>query len=331
MADVCQSQEQKICLAVIIELRKRPASLSAVPAPDCADKDVFSPATVAAVSKTGKSRLLGTGIAYRALGWGTKIMRQRSVHSSIGARWRACIHGRRPSGFTLIEMLGVLSVIAILASVLVPRVFEAIHKSRISHATLALHAVKTASVEHAAKFGRLESDGSVNPVSQILLDGSDRRADEFDLLLIKEALLDNPFEVKFGAGYIELAAALGPNTDPDGANSAYDLDNGGAHNDATSKAVAQAVVVGVTLEDARALNNAIDGPGLGEDNGGNDFRGRVKYAKATQGNGNGNGKANGKGNRKANAKGGNTGTRKAWAWGQQRDGTLVVFVYLTHH
>lgn len=256
-------------------------------------------------------------------------MHQGDLRSWSGAGSRARRGERRSSGATLLEIVGVLSVIVILGSVLLPRVFAAIYNSRINHTALGLHAVKTASIEHVAKFGGLTTDTSVNPVSQILLDGSDPRADEFDLVLLKEALLDKLFESRFGGAYVELAAALGPDTIPDGGNSAYDLDNGGNKNDATGKAVAQAVIVGVTLNDARALNAAIDGPALGEDNAGNDFRGRVKYAKVTQANGNGNGK--GKGNGNGNGNQGHKGTRKAWAWGHQRSGTQVVYIYLTHH
>ena len=43
---------------------------------------------------------------------------------------------RKATGFTLIEMIGVLAVIAILAALLIPKVFEAINNSRINNAAV---------------------------------------------------------------------------------------------------------------------------------------------------------------------------------------------------
>src|SRR5580765_756742 len=59
------------------------------------------------------------------------------------------------SGFTLIEMIGVLAVIAILAAVLIPKVFEAINNSRINNAAMTLNTVKTSIADHYAKAGGL--------------------------------------------------------------------------------------------------------------------------------------------------------------------------------
>src|SRR5260370_40058400 len=63
-------------------------------------------------------------------------------------------------GFTLIEMIGVLAVIAILAAVLVPKVFEAINNSRINNASMSCDTVKTAIADHYDKAGSLTVDAS---------------------------------------------------------------------------------------------------------------------------------------------------------------------------
>ena len=62
---------------------------------------------------------------------------------------------RRNQGFTLIEMIGVLAVIAILAAVLVPKVFEAINNSRVNNTAMTINTVKTAIADHYAKYGSL--------------------------------------------------------------------------------------------------------------------------------------------------------------------------------
>ena len=62
---------------------------------------------------------------------------------------------RNNKGFTLIEMIGVLAVIAILAALLIPKIFEAIHSARISSAAGACATVKTATADYYAKNGSL--------------------------------------------------------------------------------------------------------------------------------------------------------------------------------
>jgi type II secretory pathway pseudopilin PulG len=231
------------------------------------------------------------------------------------------------SGFTLIEMVGVFAVTAILASLLIPKVFESIHRARVVQAAMGVGTAKTTLISHVAKFGSLAVDGSVSPPTAVVLDGSDVRASDFDLVLLQEGLLDAPFGVKIGFGYLELLAGTWSAVAPDGTNAAYDLDGFGLHNDACGNTVAEAVIVDVTLEDARALNNVIDGLALGEDNSGNDFLGRVKYAKPSlvaNGNSNGNGNGNGTGN------GNGRGNGKAWAYGHHRENTVDLHIYLTH-
>src|SRR3989442_1205450 len=64
---------------------------------------------------------------------------------------------RRSVAFTLIEMIGVLAVIAILAALLIPKIFEAINNARISNALVSYNTVKTACMDHYAKYGGINN------------------------------------------------------------------------------------------------------------------------------------------------------------------------------
>ena len=176
---------------------------------------------------------------------------------------------RRNQGFTLIEMIGVIAVIAILAAMLVPKIFEAINNARVNNAAMSCQ--------------------TVNIV--------------FDGILLGEGFLDKPFATKIGDGLagttvrVDLAeaAATAPaaSTGAGGAGDAsYTLDGGttaATFNKATGSAVVHAIITGVSLNDARDLNTRIDGTeaALGEGNtpaGGDtsdatatDLAGRVKY------------------------------------------------------
>src|SRR5438874_2731032 len=112
---------------------------------------------------------------------------------------------RHCTGFTLIEMVGVLAVIAILASLLIPKIFESINNARLAHAQLSYQTVKTAVMEHFAKFYSLNSSNGVTiPVS------ATTNLDNFDSILLSEGLLDKPFMLKIGnASYVRVRSVSG--------------------------------------------------------------------------------------------------------------------------
>src|SRR6266705_6484397 len=87
-------------------------------------------------------------------------------------------------GFTLIEMIGVLAVIAILASLLIPKIYEAINNARISNAALSYNSIKTALADHYAKFGSLTSSNGTAITPSV------GEALNFDNVLIVEGFSD---------------------------------------------------------------------------------------------------------------------------------------------
>src|ERR1051325_4630325 len=108
------------------------------------------------------------------------------------------IRRNRRQGFTLIEMIGVLAVIAILAALLVPKIFEAINNAKVNNAAVSCNTVKTALADHYAKFGTIPVDGSSG--TPVNLTPGVGAATNYDQVLLKEGFLDKPFAVKIGDG-----------------------------------------------------------------------------------------------------------------------------------
>lgn len=87
------------------------------------------------------------------------------------------------SGFSLIEMIGVLAIIAILVAVVLPRVFSTIASSRVTHAAGSITTIRTAITDFAGKYGTIPT---TNNNSRI------------DDLLLTTGLLDSRFALKIG-------------------------------------------------------------------------------------------------------------------------------------
>src|SRR5260370_25833311 len=90
--------------------------------------------------------------------------------------------------FTLIEMIGVLAVIAILASMLIPKIFEAINSARINNAAVSYNAIKTAVMDHFGKYGSITSSNGVAFTAPQLAN-----YDKLDIL--PKELIDKPIAV----------------------------------------------------------------------------------------------------------------------------------------
>jgi len=176
-------------------------------------------------------------------------------------------------------MIGVLAVIAILASLLVPKIFDAIHNSRISNAVLSYNTEKTAVAEHFAKAGAF--DKTTFGTNVLLNVGTPGGNANYDTLLVSEGLTDKPFLVKVGTNsYVQLADK---NQAGSGILPGYDLDGNGTADTSAATFVIEAVIQGCTIDDARAINDALDSTvgGLGALGEGatpqKDTKGRVVY------------------------------------------------------
>ncbi len=161
------------------------------------------------------------------------------------------------SGFTLVEMVGVLAIMAILTSMLLPRVFAVINDARVSSAATALNAVRSASMTYFGRYGRF-GDATGSAVS----DFTSTTATAWDReVLLRGGFLDRRFMTRISdSASVTLTNCLTSSTEPTGSNDAYDLDGlDSPKNDASGgRVVVQALLENVALDDARELNRRID-------------------------------------------------------------------------
>ncbi len=175
--------------------------------------------------------------------------------------------------FTLIEMIGVLAVIAILAALLIPKVFSAINEARVNGVSISVATLKTATADHYGKYGKFNTVFGTNDLGTtgVITNG-------FDKILLTEGFIDKPFTAKISGGdpatnaVFRLVAGGTENN-----STGYLLDGTAGSNTTNSSFVVEAVLSGVALQDAKDLNDLIDGASLGSASG-NDNKGRVEYA-----------------------------------------------------
>ena len=177
----------------------------------------------------------------------------------------------RRQAFTLIEMIGVLAVIAILAALLIPKIFEAINNARVNNACITLGTVKTALADHYAKFGSLASSNGTAITTF--------PSASFDKALLAEGFIDKPFAVKISTIDTNTVQLVSGATTVSASNGGYDLDGDTVSDTGpTSATVVEAVIYGVNANDAWELSKRLDGNVLSAaDNATADSKGRVKY------------------------------------------------------
>ena len=169
---------------------------------------------------------------------------------------------RKANAFTLIEMIGVLAVIAILAALLIPKVFEAINNARVNNTIVSYNTVKAACIDHYAKFGAI--DKTANGVT---LTAAQLAA--YDTTLLSEGFLDKPFIIKVGTNsFVQVT------------NTASYLLDGTINATSNATYVVEAVIQGVPYADAKDINDRLDSdkaPFTFPASGTADNAGRVKW------------------------------------------------------
>ncbi len=195
------------------------------------------------------------------------------------------INLRRRSGFTLIEMIGVLAIIAVLAALLIPRIFNAVNESRVNGAALSYNSFKSAAITYFGKYGRFgDFQGTAFTGTQL----TNSVTDWDSTALLKAGYLEKGFETKLGDGSDAVVGGCNVAADAaiTGTNRAWDLDgssaDGSAGNDVTGSAVLWVKLTNVAEDDARELSKKVDGDTLSTTSS-SDLKGRVKYAAASNG------------------------------------------------
>lgn len=192
-------------------------------------------------------------------------------------------HPGRTAAFTLIEMIGVLAVIAILAALLVPKVFSAISDARVNSVCINCSTIKTAIADHAGKYGKLDQIFGTNSVQF----ASNISAGYDTNVLLAEGLIDAPFTTKIASspnsqGNSTIQIVQGGHENNNSANG-YRLD-GVNNGTAGAQYVIEAMLLNVSAQDAKDLNDRLDGPSMGAvDLTTRDSMGRVEYAAPVNG------------------------------------------------
>ncbi len=187
---------------------------------------------------------------------------------------------RRPTaGFTLVELVGVLAVIAVLSAMLVPQVLGIMSRSRVLDTVGSYGSIKAGAITYAAKHGLIGDatgaalDVGSAPPEALNWDGE---------VLFKLRLIDELFRSRIStAASVRVRPTEPATTAPDGSNAAYNLLGAAlpANQASGAKHVVEVRLVDVQLDDAQELNRHLDGTSaeLGESAAGTDLRGRVKY------------------------------------------------------
>lgn len=195
---------------------------------------------------------------------------------------------RKNPAFTLIEIIGVVAVIAILAAVLTPRVVSVIARGKVNATAQSLGSLKSATADYIGKNGSVPIRAGTGATNAAVAAG------RFDADLITGGFTEKLFACSIGNQTFDSSALTGrvhvrtltsasaaavttPTATVGGDN--FNLDRDTATADFTAgQVVVTAFVPGVAIADAIALNKILDG----DDNVGTgaDITGRCMYSAA---------------------------------------------------
>jgi len=187
---------------------------------------------------------------------------------------RLSFSARARSGFSLVEMIGVLAIIAILAVIIVPKVFSTIASSRVTNAVGSITSMKTAISDFAGKYGTVPLGNGVSRIDDLLVTAGiidSRFAVKIGTQPANPPLVGSTWNNANGTWVAVVAGAVNQNAQsrlicqnaapaavPSTAGTNFFL-NGGATGLPAGSRVICAVIPGLTISDARELSLRIDG------------------------------------------------------------------------
>ncbi len=195
---------------------------------------------------------------------------------------------QKAAAFTLIEIIGVVAVIAILAAVLTPRVISVIARGKVNATAQSLGSLKSATTDYLTRNGSIPTRDGTGSTNGAVATG------RFDADLVTGGFTEKLFACSIGTQTFDSSALSGrvhirslaatssgtvtaPTATVGGVN--FDLDRSTSTADFTSgQMVVAAFIPGVAIADAIALNKILDG----DDNTGTsaDSTGRCMYSTA---------------------------------------------------
>ena len=194
---------------------------------------------------------------------------------------------KNEAGFTLIEMVGVLAVIAILAALVAPKIFEVIVDSKATRFAGEVNTYKTAVTRWYKDMGTLAiyaADGTTLDTSEAKFETSLTTNGGTTTTTGAWAKWNGPYidtvkNISIGTA-MTISTNVGIATPAVGEGQSWDLNDDGTGDMATTNQVVSMIVTGITQSEFEKVDGIIDS-GLDSTAANIIKRGKVKYNSAT--------------------------------------------------